>query len=191
MRRMVHIAENSRNKASDWHRESVVYHEFGHAIDAQRNLYLSPELKGLMAKQTKILRKKKEYKVSQSYYDYNSNTYKSESVSVKMLQIEYADKKLKELYSRICRMKPETFTKRGITKEDVYEQIGSTRDAIMSLDIRYGFGHSKAYFKIPGMQEKEFIAHCFENTYVGNQVFKKYLPELYDEMVNYIKGLSK
>ena len=40
------------------------------------------------------------------------------------------------------------------------------------------------------MSEKEFIAHCFENTFAGNRVFKKYLPELYDDMVKYIERLT-
>ena len=87
-------------------------------------------------------------------------------------------------------MAAETFKRRGISQEDVIEQICSTMDTIMSLNSRFGFGHSKEYFKITGMSEKEFIAHCFENTFAENRVFKKYLPELYDDMVKYIEGLT-
>ena len=106
-----------------------------------------------------------------------------------MSRIEYADECLKDLQRKLYRMDIKTFTRRGITKSDVMEQIGSARDTIKALNVKYGFGHDTAYFKIPGMSEKEFIAHCFENTFVGNKVFKKYLPELYAEMVEYIKGL--
>lgn len=88
-------------------------------------------------------------------------------------------------------MKDETFTRRGITKSDVIEQLVAARDTIKALNVKYGEGHTTAYFKSPGMAEKEFIAHCFENTFAGNKVFKKYLPELYAEMVEYIKGLKR
>ncbi len=33
----------------------------------------------------------------------------------------------------------------------------------------------------------QFIAHAFENTYAGNEVFKKVLPELYEDMIKLIK----
>lgn len=187
---MVHIAENKRNKASDWHRESVVYHEFGHAIDAQRNLYTSNDLIDLMDRNRKRLSERKMY----SYRDMQYNVSKGKFVSVKaesrMSRFEYTEKRINALYDKVCNMKDETFVRLGISKKDVIEQIGSTMDTVMSLNSRFGYGHSKEYFKISGMSEKEFIAHCFENAYAGNRIFKKYLPELYNEMVEYIKGLS-
>lgn len=189
MRRMVHIAENTRNQLSDWHRESVVYHEFGHAIDAQRNMYKSRELLELMERQRKFMNERQTYMVRKETYNPDTNRYDKVLTKVRMSRIEYADERLKDLQRKLYRMDIKTFTRRGITKSDVMEQIGSARDTIKALNVKYGFGHDTAYFKIPGMSEKEFIAHCFENTFVGNKVFKKYLPELYAEMVEYIKGL--
>jgi hypothetical protein len=87
-------------------------------------------------------------------------------------------------------MPESVFTKRGISKYDIIESILSTQDTIMSLNPNYGFGHTKAYFKRPGAKEAEFIAHCFENTFTGNAIFKKYLPELYLDMINYISTLK-
>lgn len=110
---------------------------------------------------------------------------------VSMSRIEYADKRLENLQRRLFRMNEKTFTRRGITKDDAMEQICSTRDTIKALNVKYGSGHSTAYFQTPGMSEKEFIAHCFENAFVGNKVFKKYLPELYTEMVSYIRGIKQ
>lgn len=189
-RRMVHIAENKRNKASDWHRESVIYHEFGHAIDAQRNMYASKELKDVMDKGRMELGRRGKY----SYWDIRYSSEKQAFAPVKvektMSRFEYVDKRLGQLYEKVRRMDAETFKRRGISQEDVIEQICSTMDTIMSLNSRFGFGHSKEYFKITGMSEKEFIAHCFENTFAGNRVFKKYLPELYDDMVKYIERLT-
>ncbi len=191
MRRMVHIADNARNKRSNWHRESVVYHEFGHAIDAQRNMYSSQVLKELMERQRQFLNKKQTYTVRARIYNPESGESQTFTTKISMSRIAYADSKLTELYRKIVRMKDETFTRRGITKSDVIEQLVAARDTIKALNVKYGEGHTTAYFKSPGMAEKEFIAHCFENTFAGNKVFKKYLPELYAEMVEYIKGLKR
>lgn len=40
------------------------------------------------------------------------------------------------------------------------------------------------------MKEAEFIAHCFENKYATNRAFKKYMPDLYDDMIKYIEDLK-
>ena len=59
----------------------------------------------------------------------------------------------------------------------------ATADTIMALTgARAGFGHTKSYMKaIYG--KMEIFAHVFENKYLGNPVFKKYFPELYDDML--------
>lgn len=70
---------------------------------------------------------------------------------------------------------------------DLMEKVGAVRDTIMALNPNYGWGHSKAYYKQSGNRRAEFIAHAFENTYAGNEVFKKVMPELYKEMIKMIK----
>lgn len=70
---------------------------------------------------------------------------------------------------------------------DLMEKVGAVRDTIMSLNPNYGMGHTKAYYKQTGNRQAEFIAHAFENTYAGNEVFKKVLPELYEDMIKLIK----
>ena len=69
---------------------------------------------------------------------------------------------------------------------DLVEMIGAVQDTLKSIDIRIGSGHSNAYFQQKGNSEAEFIAHAFENKYKGNKVFKKYLPELHDDMVKWL-----
>lgn len=104
--------------------------------------------------------------------------------------VEYVDKRLEQLQEKIWGMKDEVFTKRGITKWDVLEQIGSTRDTIKSLVVKYGFGHSTKYFRRQRSSETEYLAHAFENAFLGNRVFQKYLPEIYNEMIGYIRALK-
>ena len=104
--------------------------------------------------------------------------------------VEYIDKKLTALSEKIAWMDDDVFVKRGIKKYDVLEQIGSTRDTIKSLVIKYGGGHTTGYFRKTRMKETEYLAHAFENAFLGNRVFQKYLPEIYNEMIAYIRKLK-
>lgn len=144
-----------------------------------------------MTRQRVFMNAKQTYAVRKETYNPDTNGFDKVVRKVSMSRIAYADERLQDLLRKIFRMDEKTFAKRGITKDDVIEQIGSARDTIKALNVKYGFGHDTAYFKIPGMAEKEFIAHCFENAFVGNKVFKKYLPELYAEMVEYIRQLKQ
>lgn len=186
--RAVHIVNSERSQNSQWHRESVIYHEFGHSIDWQRNLRNSPEIHKLMKSWQKELNRKQVYKIWETGID-NTNwqiIYKNNTSE--MPKIEYISRKLDEIGQRIRKMDSRTFQRLGITKDDIQEQIAATQDTIKAINIKYGWGHSTAYFKNPGLREAEFIAHCFENKFVGNRVFQKYLPELYQAMIQYIEA---
>lgn len=56
---LVHIAGTKRGKASPWERKAVIYHEYGHCIDAQRDLWKDAKLTAMRNKQIKMLKKKK------------------------------------------------------------------------------------------------------------------------------------
>lgn len=187
----VNIVNDSRVTRSQWERQAVIYHEFGHGIDWQRGLRLQDDVKTLMDKHRTLLSKKETRSIRVREYDYKLNKYVYKKTEVKVSGYAYADERLKQLSTKIWNMKPELFEKRGISKFDVLEQIGSTRDTIMSLNRNFGFGHSKAYFKNPQLQSAEFLAHAFENKFVGNAVFKKYLPDLYADMIKYVEKLKK
>lgn len=73
---------------------------------------------------------------------------------------------------------------------DTSSKCGALLDTLMSLNSNYGQGHSKAYFKIKGRSEAEFLAHAFENKYAGNDVFKKIMPELYEDTIKLIDELK-
>lgn len=166
----VHIADSKRTRSSSWYRASVVYHEFGHAIDWQKNLRNSPGIRKLMEQWQKELMKQ------------NPDG---------LPRIAHLSKKIDDIGWRINDMKESTFKRLGITKEDVLEQICATLDTIKALTLKYGNGHTTAYFLKPGFREAEFIAHCFENKFIGNRVFQKYLPELYQAMCQFIEEQQK
>jgi hypothetical protein len=188
--RKVRLSDAARAVRSNWERKAVVYHEYGHALDWQRNLRHSPELKDLREKHIKSLRKRFKYTVTEKRFNPDKLEFETINVVKNRSKVAFIDNKLEELSSRVWRMKDETFTKRGITRYDVLEQIMATRDTIKSLVISYGDGHSSAYFRGPGKKEAEYLAHAFENAFIGNRVFKKYMPEIYDEMIAYIRTLK-
>lgn len=186
----VNIADTDRNDKSAWERKAVVYHEFGHAIDWQRGLRNSKQVADLRETQIKNLKKKSDYKVWLRKMNYDKMEYELTSMNIRTSRVDYIDYRLKDLSAKVWRMDDATFTKRGITKMDVIEQIMSTRDTIKSLVVKYGDGHSTLYFSRPGTKEAEYLAHAFENAYIGNEVFKKYLPDIYEEMISYIRSLK-
>lgn len=103
-------------------------------------------------------------------------------------------KALSERMNRVLRrlrnMPDSVFTSRGITKDDVVEQFCATQDALKSLIISVGYGHTTAYFKRYSNKEHEYLAHCFENAFIGNVVFRHFMPTEYAEMVALVKGLK-
>lgn len=182
----VYLTNGDRAKASVWYRERVVYHEFGHAIDFQRNLRGSERIGSMLKEWQRALGKKSTYKE----YGWHRDAEGHLTIGyypVQMSRIAYVSQKLDRIYYRIGRMSDATFKRLGITRDDVLEQIAATQDTIKAINVRYGWGHKTAYFRRPGMKETEFIAHCFENRFAGNRVFQKYLPDLYQAMVDYIK----
>lgn len=187
---LVHIAGKKRGAKSPWECKSVIYHEYGHCIDAQRSLWTDSKLIDMRTAQIKILKKKREYTLYERKWNHEKGGWYHERVTKTMSMVEYVDTKLQQLQEKIWGMKDDVFTKRGITKWDVLEQIGSTRDTIKSLVVKFGSGHSTSYFKKTRMSETEYLAHAFENAFLGNRVFQKYLPDIYKEMIAYIKALK-
>lgn len=158
--------------ASEWQREKVIYHEFGHAIDWQRGMRNAGRATEMLKNWQKILGQKTAGKYGG------------------MSRIAYVDAKLIELQSSIIETRGAALLRQGIDPIERLAQIGATRDTIKAIDLRYGYGHENKYFKLPGKREGEFIAHCFENRFSGNPVFKEWLPDLYQAMRDYIDELK-
>ncbi len=180
----------SRGKASKWEKISVVYHEFGHAIADQRDLLYTDRVQELRKKQIARLRKRVTIKTKEKVLNKKTWEYEEKEVTKQEMKAKAVSERLDRLYYKIKSMKPETFTKRGITKDDVIEQIAAVQDTLKSLINSVGWGHSTKYFNYPGMSEHEYLAHCFENTFIGNRIFQKYLPTEYAEMIDLIQSLN-
>lgn len=180
----------TRSSQSPYYRRALIYHEFGHGIDYQRGLRHSKEVKDLRDKQIARLREKVETTVTKRKWDPDKKAFVKETKKTKLMKAKVLSERLDRLYRKIYSMDDATFTKRGITKHDVIEQIAAVQDTLKSLIVSVGWGHSTSYFKGAGKSEAEYLAHCFENAFIGNRVFQKYLPTEYAEMIAFIRSLK-
>lgn len=200
--RKIVLGDFNRNARSAWERRKVVYHEFGHAIGDQRGLIGSKELGGVMDTMRDRWRKREKdfiwVKQGENIYDPATGRYSYEVKKVRkevnQMRIKTLSAKIDNIYNKLCAKKPDDpiFTRFGISYYDAREQICSLMDTLRALVNRsdVGWGHSVSYFKSSRMQEHEFLAHAFENAFIGNRIFQLIMPVEYQEMINYINTLS-
>jgi hypothetical protein len=80
----------------------------------------------------------------------------------------------------------------GMNTKDFDEQFSAMYDTIASLTKgRLGGGHEMSYWKQGRgyFDRAEFIAHAFENRFLGNELFKFEFPDLYDDTIKMIDEL--
>jgi SPP1 gp7 family putative phage head morphogenesis protein len=162
----VNIDRGARYKDSPYHQESIFYHEIGHAIHEQNKIITF----GKSVSEGYATHFNELKGLVKDPFAINMNLDNLAQVLVKSpnLWAEYACK----------------------TKEDVLNMYSGTMDALMSLtNGKYGGGHTAAYMKQVGAKEAEMFAHSMENHFVGNPMFKKVMPEVYEKSSSYIKSL--
>ena len=190
--REVVLDNDTRAKNSPWEKKAVVYHEFGHAIGDQRDIIHGYKpLQDLREKQIARLRKKVKTTVTDYKYDYATGTYKTTTRQTSIMYAKQLSARIDAVYERLKKFGDDVFTRRGITTRDALEQIGSLQDTLKSLvnSNGVGWGHSTSYFNSLSMRRHEYLAHCFENAYLGNRAFEHFMPTEYKEMIDLIKSL--
>lgn len=190
--REVVLDNDTRAQRSPWEKKAVVYHEFGHAIGDQRDIIHGYKpLQDLREKQIARLRKKVKTTVTDYKYDYATGTYKTTTRQTSIMYAKQLSARIDAVYERLKKFGDDVFTRRGITKRDALEQIGSLQDTLKSLvnSNGVGWGHSTSYFNSLSMRRHEYLAHCFENAYLGNRAFEHFMPTEYKEMIDLIKSL--
>ena len=177
--REVVLDNDTRAKNSPWEKKAVVYHEFGHAIGDQRDIIHGYKpLQELREKQIERLRKKVKTTVTEHKYDFGTGTYKTTTRQTSIMYAKQLSARIDAAYERLKKFGDDVFTRRGITKRDALEQIGSLQDTLKSLvnSSGVGWGHSTSYFNSLSKRRHEYLAHCFENTYLGNRAFEHFMP---------------
>lgn len=78
---------------------------------------------------------------------------------------------------------------RDMDPSDLRNQLGAMFDTVAALTKgKLGHGHPESYFKKNNLNYMEYFAHGAENKIVGNKVFKKLLPKVYNELVKLIEN---
>lgn len=185
----VNIDLGVRFKESNVHQSQIIYHEVGHLIHSQRYNYRSQAVRDTMERMRSALRKKvngvnsagyvKAEKVISKWDKFRSGKYSYDPIQGKYFRIgQISDERLKRIA--------------GFSLKDLAEYTSSAADTLMSLNVNYGYGHTKAYFKsAKHMPETEFLSHCFECYYGGNPIMKKAFPDLYNEMIKLVDMIKE
>lgn len=205
MGRTVRIDNDTRLKQSEWYRRGLIYHEFGHAIGDQRKIItlLSTSETDLIKLRNGQIKRLREKEKAVYYTRRKQITHKPDGTwettvvrerhEVNQMKAKTISARLDILYSRIREKKEDDpiFTRLGIGKYDLIEQIAAVQDTLKSLITSVGWGHSTSYFKSDYHRQHEYLAHCFENRFAGNRVFQQYLPDIYAEMIAFVNTLKK
>lgn len=179
---------DSRYAKDAWYRYKAVYHEFGHALDHQIDLRHNKDVLDLMQRYDTIMQKVKKYNVFNSYAGRRVDMIVKQSMST----YEYADKMLDYYAIKLANgVGKNALNKRlGIVQSKINAgQKSALLDTIASLSKgKHGRGHEISYWaKNKDYPAMEFIAHCFENMYAGNELFRFFYKQLYDDMVSMLK----
>jgi hypothetical protein len=154
--------DTKRNK------ERILSHEYGHAIHFK--------MKSLL-----IIRQTK----NSMNFITNRENYLRDNYDIKNF-----DRDWKEL-----RYSGELYVKYGnrYTKNEITEMYLAVADHIGGLTRgRQGYGHKMSYYNSKYNTAKmEVFAHSSENYFVGNELFKDYFSDLYDESIKYMKEVSR
>ena len=154
--------DTKRNK------ERVLSHEYGHAIHFQNEIITY-------------------YKTDEKFDEFYN---KSRKLFKDNYDIKNFDRDWKEL-----RYSGELYVKYGnrYTKNEITEMYLAVADHIGGLTRgRQGYGHKMSYYNSKYNTAKmEVFAHSSENYFVGNELFKDYFSDLYDESIKYMKEVSR
>ena len=184
---------DNRYKVDVWYRFKSVYHEFGHALDSQLDLCNCKDILDTIKRYDKIMKQNSKFNVINK----EARKIKDFMMEKTISAYEYADTMLDYYADKLLQ---------GINNEKLYKRLGIVKERIdagqrsaLSDTLsaiskgEHGYGHSKKYWEsnkdFPAM---EFIAHCFENKYAGNELFRCFYRQLYDDMINALdKALYK
>lgn len=167
-KKSVFIAKNTDRYDTDRNKARILAHEYGHAMHFQNEVitYLKTDDKfDEFYKKSRNLFKEN-YDIDNFNRDWKSLRYSGE------FDVKYGSK---------------------YTKSEIVEMYLAVADHIGGLTRgRQGYGHKKSYYNSKyNLAKMEVFAHASENYFVGNEIFKDYFPDLYEESIKYMKEVSR
>lgn len=177
-----------RMSKSPWYRKGLFYHEFGHAFDHQIALKSKSELMKIYDDWKKVINagegerlkgviQEKLDKFGADFDKFRDNARKQYQELKQIGKMDEAERLKKELFAK-CE-------EQEALQMEFEEQLGAFTDCLQAAISGHKFirprGHDVKYWT-QDKQLAEFIAHCSENYWGGNPIFKEIAPQLYDDM---------
>lgn len=177
-----------RMSKSPWYRKGLFYHEFGHAFDHQIALKSKSELMKIYDDWKKVINagegerlkgviQEKLDKFGADFDKFRNNAWKQYQELKQIGKMDEAERLKKELFAK-CE-------EQEALQMEFEEQLGAFTDCLQAAISGHKFirprGHDVKYWT-QDKQLAEFIAHCSENYWGGNPIFKEIAPQLYDDM---------
>jgi len=167
-KKSVSIASNTDRYDTDRNKARILAHEYGHAMHFQNEIISYTKTDDKFDEFYKKSRSifKENYDIKNFDRDWSSLRYSGE------FDVKYGSK---------------------YTKSEIIEMYLAVADHIGGLTRgRQGYGHKKSYYNSKyNLAKMEVFAHASENYFVGNEIFKDYFPDLYDESIKYMKEVSR
>jgi len=173
--------------------ERTIAHEMGHAVHINRGwVTLDKPIKDF---DPDILRVFKKWEKKFGVVSREESIALSFEENMELAGIRSKlDKKLKEYKKGFWNsdLRPEKY--KNMDSFVYRDRVTAAADMVEALTKgSAGWGHGAGYFAKAGgkLRHMEFVAHVFENYYVGNPMFKEILPELYKDTLELMKILIK
>lgn len=177
-----------RMTKSPWYRKGLFYHEFGHAFDHQIKLKAKEDLVkvyndwkiSINSGDGEKLKKAVQTKLDEFNADFDKfkdDAWKQYQELKRIGKTEESERLKKELFAK-CE-------EQEALQMEFHEKLGAFTDCLQAAIDGHKFiqprGHDVKYWT-QDKQLAEFIAHCSENYWGGNPIFKEIAPQLYDDM---------
>lgn len=177
-----------RMTKSPWCRKGLFYHEFGHAFDHQIKLKAKEDLVkvyndwkiSINSGDGEKLKKAVQTKLDEFNADFDKfrdDAWKQYQELKRIGKTEESERLKKELFAK-CE-------EQEALQMEFHEKLGAFTDCLQAAIDGHKFiqprGHDVKYWT-QDKQLAEFIAHCSENYWGGNPIFKEIAPQLYDDM---------
>lgn len=177
-----------RMTKSPWYRKGLFYHEFGHAFDHQIKLKAKEDLvkvyndwkTSINSGDGEKLKKAVQTKLDEFNADFDKfrdDAWKQYQELKRIGKTEESERLKKELFAK-CE-------EQEALQMEFHEKLGAFTDCLQAAIDGHKFiqprGHDVKYWT-QDKQLAEFIAHCSENYWGGNPIFKEIAPQLYDDM---------
>lgn len=187
---------DAKRYTSEYGKQQIVAHEFGHAIDQHHKLIQRmPNNKKLV---NPVLEKRWEKSIKAFEDDVRKQRGLKKGSTITNDDLRITDEivsdykyfnEAEDIRDAINKKMNTTYT-----KKDIQEMIGATADTLKAVTKnKIGWGHKNSYMALNDFAyaQKEWLAHAMEVYYVGNPYMQNNFPKLYNELIELAKDVRE